>query len=525
MQKKKITYTSLLADESIHELFETALERVEGELGRHHPMHIGSEDIFTEREITVASPIDSDIVIGYFADGTQEEARAAVDEAKRAFEAWSGLDWHKRVEIFRSTANQLEEEMFDLAALITYEAGKNRYEALAEVGEAIDFLRYYSSHYEAKEGFILPMSSQAPEEECRSVLRPHGVWTVISPFNFPLALAAGMASAALITGNTIVLKPTSRAPYSCLKLYHAFVNNGVAPGAVNLVTGAGQPFGDAIVNDPDVAGIAFTGSRAAGMWLYRNFAANQPYPKPVVLEMGSKNPTIITATADVQDAVEGVVRAAFGFSGQKCSATSRVYVQNEIAAEFINTLKKRTEQLVVKDPRKKDSFIGPLISGEALATFRDAVETARNEGGTIITGGTVFEDEQYAKGCYVAPTIVTGLPENHRLVRDELFVPFLIVNTYDTLEEALENATHTEYGLTAGIFTGEREEMEFFFNRIRFGVTYANRKGGSTTGAWPGAQPFGGWKGSGSTGRGVGGPHYLYNFLREQAQTRIFGQD
>jgi 1-pyrroline-5-carboxylate dehydrogenase len=287
------------------------------------------------------------------------------------------------------------------------------------------------------------------------------------------------------------------------------------------VTGPGTPFGEAAVSSPDVDGIAFTGSRDAGMWLLRHFSARQPWPKPIVAEMGSKNPVIVTAKADLGKAVEGVARAAFGYSGQKCSATSRVYVQAPVAGGFIRLLKERTEALKVGDPRERDVFLGPVIDAKAMKTFTDAVELSRKDGGKIITGGKVREEGPLSKGYYPEPTIVTGLPGGHPLERRELFVPFLLVDTFTTLEEALGRANDTEYGLTAGIFSEDEGEVETFFREIRSGVCYANRRGGATTGAWAGRQSFGGWKASGSTGKGIGGPWYLLSYLREQSQTRL----
>jgi len=523
-ERTKITYTSLLADESIHAKYEDALEQIAAKFGQHHPMFIGERGIFSNVEFEVRSPIDTHILIGYFQKGHEDDAKKAIEVAKKAQPEWMETDWRQRVRILRDAADHLEQKRFLLAALITFEVGKNRYEAIAEVSEAIDFLRYYCDVYEQHEGYVLPQTSNDPREKCKSVLRPYGLWAVISPFNFPIALAANMASAALLTGNTVVFKPTSVAPFSGLKLYQILIQCGIPPGVLNIVTGPGGPFGDVIVAHPDVDGIAFTGSREVGMWLHREYTSRQPYPKPVVSEMGSKNPAIVMSSANLEHAVEGITRAAFGYGGQKCSATSRVYVQNEIASPFIHALKERVEALEVGDPREKGVFVGPLINEPARSTYKDAVEMAKNDiknGGSIVTGGEILNEGAFARGYYVTPTVVTGIPRGHRLLTDELFVPFLVVDTFTTLEEALHQANATEYGLTAGIFSENQHEVEYFFDHIQFGVVYANREGGATTGAWPGAQPFGGWKGSGSTGRGVGGPYYLLSYMREQAQTRL----
>jgi 1-pyrroline-5-carboxylate dehydrogenase len=521
---KKLTYVDLLADESIHRDYEEALQEIGPELGRSHPLYIEGKEVFAGPEFEVRSPSDTRILVGKFSRGAEDHVNAAISSAREGFFSWSMKDWSERAEIIRRTADILERKKFRLAALITMESGKNRYEAIAEVFEGIDMLRYYAGVYEQNRGYVLEMKPESPAADCRSVMRPHGVWAVISPFNFPLALIAGMAGGALITGNTAVLKPTSTAPCSAMELYHAFVAAGVPNNAVHYITGPGKLFGDAVVGNPHIAGIAFTGSRDAGLWLQRSFLEKQSYPKPVIAEMGSKNPVIVTAHADLEKAVEGVVKAAFGYSGQKCSATSRVYVQDNVAEEFLSALKEKTGSLVIGDPKEKESFIGPVIERKAFDRFREAVREAGHAGAKILAGGKTLDDGIFAYGYYVQPTLVTGLPRDHALVKRELFVPFLVIDTFSTLEEALRLANDTEYGLTAGVFSGDREEIRYFFDHIRFGVTYANRSGGATTGAWPGSQPFGGWKASGSTGRGVGGPYYLLSFLREQARTLIGGR-
>jgi len=521
MPEKKVTYVSMEGDPALHTAYEEALGMAARELGHRHPILIGGCEVYTGEEFGVSSPIDRDILIGSFQMGGEDEAKRAFREAKEAFPEWSRKGWRERTVIVRRTADRLDAERFLLAALITYEIGKNRFEAVAEVGEAIDMLRYNAGQFAKVRGYTVPVEPEAPGARGMSVMKPHGAWAVISPFNFPVDLAAGMASAALLTGNTVVLKPTSAAPLSGLKLYRAFIAGGVPAGAINYVTGPGGPFGQAAVSSPDVDGIAFTGSRDAGMWLSRNFTAGQPYPKPLVAEMGSKNPVIVTDKADLGKAVEGVARAAFGYSGQKCSATSRVYVQESVAREFIESLKRWTEALKVGDPREQDVFTGPVIDEKAGKAFTDAVELCKKDGGTVIAGGKFRDEGPLSKGYYPEPTLVTGLPPGHPLMKQELFVPFLVIDTFSTLEEAIVKANDTEYGLTAGIFSGDEGEVEIFFDEIRFGVCYSNRRGGATTGAWAGHQSFGGWKASGSTGRGAGGPYYLLSYLREQAQTRL----
>jgi len=521
MEKQKITYVTLLADENIHPQYEKALKEVEEKFGKHYPIIIGGNEIYTEEEFVKRSPIDTRIILGYFQKAKREHIREAIATAKKAFETWSSYDYKERIRIFRNISDIIEKNRFELAAWITYECGKNRMEALAEVHEAIDAIRYYCNIYEENEGYIKKMPNGAPGEICYSVAKPYGVWVVISPFNFPFMLANGMCLGALLTGNTVVFKPTSETPLCGYLLYKYYRDGGVIEGAINYLTGPGNIFEDEVTSNQDVAGIAFTGSREVGMKLYRKFLTNQPYPKPVVLEMGSKNPTIVSNKADLDKAVEGIVRAAFGFGNQKCSATSRVYVHKDVYDVFINKLIERTKKLIIGDPRKKETFLGPIINYTAVEKFKKYIQDAIKDGGKILYGGQVLDKEELKYGFYVEPTIIANLPRNHYLFKEELFVPILLIEAVNSLEEAVNEANNTEYGLTAGIFSEDENEIKYFFDHIQFGVTYANRRGGATTGAWPGAQTFVGWKASGATGKGIGGPYYLLTYLREQAQTVV----
>ena len=519
---RKVTYVTLFADESLNPKYEAALKRLERGFGQSHPMHIGGKEVWSEAgEFEVRSPIDTSIVVGRFQVGTREHAKASIVAARKGFEVWSARPWQDRVRAFDRYANLVDERKFDIAAAITYEVGKNRLEALAECWEAMDAVKYYAGLMRKEKGYAIAMGAGGPGERNMDVLKPHGVWPIISPFNFPFMLANGMAMGALMTGNSVILKPTSSAPLTGLMLYHLYADSGVPPGTVNYVTGPGANFEDEFVSSPDVDGIAFTGSRDVGMRLFRRFHTEQSYPKPILLEMGSKNPTIVTAKADIAKAVEGTVRAAFGYSGQKCSATSRVYVQNEVKGRFLAALKERVDKVAVGDPREKQTFMGPVINAKAVGTFRMAVDDAKQSGAHLVAGGSVLEGKKEERGFYVSPTVVADLPEKSRLVKDELFVPFVVVNGFSELDEALGMANSTDYGLTAGIFTEDKKEIKRFFDGIKFGVTYANRSGGSTTGAWPGAQSFTGWKASGVTGKGIGSPYYLLTFLRDQSQTDV----
>lgn len=515
----KITYASLASPgEDVHQGYEQALESVRGGLGQAHPLLIGGKRRESARTFPDTNPADTRQVLGHFARGGPQDVADAVAAAQHAFAEWSRVPWRERVTLIRRAGDLLSEHAFEFAALMGFEAGKTRFEALGDVSEAADFFRYYAQQMEEAGGFDRPLARLTPSEETRSLLRPYGVWAVISPFNFPVALAAGMCAGALVAGNTVVLKPSSDTPYSALRLVEMIESAGLPPGAVNLITGSGDDVGTALVDSLDVAGLIFTGSREVGERIARRFNASRL--RPYILEMGGKNPAVVTARADLDKAVEGIARSAFGNSGQKCSACSRVYVDRGVSREFLERLAGKTRSLRVGNPVERDVFLGPLINSRAVGTYEAAVADARRDGG-IVTGGEVLREGAFAHGYFVAPTIVDRLPLDHRLLRDELFVPLVVVVEVGSLEEALTWANRSEFGLTAGIFSEDPDEVHAFFNRIEAGVAYANRRGGATTGAWPGVNSFGGWKASGSSGKGAGGPYYVQQFLREQSQTWV----
>ncbi len=516
--QQKITYTSTPAEiEAMHATFDEALEAFGKTFGAEYPMVIAGEGISGRSTFDVVAPADTTVVLARMQSGTVDDVNAAVAAAKAAYPAWAARPWHERVAIIQSAADAIRDRKFDLAATMIHEAGKSRTEAIGEVEEAADLLDYYAKQVVLADGYTLPMQSIDPREENVSVLRPFGVWAVLSPFNFPTALAAGPISAALVAGNTVVFKPASATALSGYKLYEALIAGGIPVDVLHFVTGGGGAVGEPLVKHPDVDGAVFTGSKEVGMDLYSTFATE--FPKPIITEMGGKNPAIVTRNADIAKAVEGVARSAFGFSGQKCSACSRVYVERPIYDEFIDRLVARTAELVVGDPAERATFVGPVIDASAVARFEEAVRLA--EGGTIRAGGQRPNDPALANGTFVEPTIVDGLPIDHELFHRELFLPFLAVAPIESLDAALVAANDTEYGLTAGIFTEDEAEIDQFFNTIEAGVVYANRSGGATTGAWPECQPFCGWKGSGSSGKGALGPYYVMQFLREQSRTVV----
>jgi 1-pyrroline-5-carboxylate dehydrogenase len=404
-------------------------------------------------------------------------------------------------------------------ALMAIEVGKNRLEALGEVEEAADLLRYYSQTAVDNHYYDHPMDSLGDAAvHTRSILRPHGVFAVISPFNFPMALAAGPTAAALIAGNTVVFKPSSVAPMSGVKLVEAYRDAGLPDGVLNLVMGPGEAVGAELRENPGIDGIVFTGSYAVGMELFRTFSTR--FPKPTIVEMGGKNPAVVSRKADLEEAAEGIMRSAFGFGGQKCSANSRVYVEKPVHDELVRLLVEKTEAITIGDPLLRENWLGPVVDQRAVDRHQAATAEARRDG-RVFVGGEVLGDRGMDRGFYVEPTVVGDLPADHRLFRDELFAPFTAVHAVDSFDEALRLANDSVYGLTAGVYSEDQAEVQRFLDTCEAGVLYVNRRAGATTGAWPGVQAFGGWKGSGSTGKAGLSMYYVAQFLREQSHTVV----
>ena len=515
----RVTYSNTGEDFSgVHAHLDVAIPEAEARLlGKARPALIGGKDR-PEGEVLVArSPINRDIVLGEFPQADAALVDGAVAAARAAYPAWRDLGWPRRVAILRAGADVLEERKWDVSVACLIEVGKSRLEAVGEVEEAIDLIRHYCAEMERTDGFREERPGASSAEKCSVVQRPYGVFAVIAPFNFPVALPLGMISAALVAGNTVVFKPSDAAGLTGRLVVEALVVGGLPDGVLNLVQG-GEATGKALVSHPLVAGIAFTGSNAVGMTMLRHAAASTAM-RPVLCEMGGKNPAFVTASADLSVAASGVARSAFGLSGQKCSAASKAYVARAIMDDFLHALTETTGKLVVGDPRRQDVFMGPVIDDAAVDRFTQAAEDAA---GSIVIGGLRPSSGVFDRGSYVQPTVVAELPADHRLNRDELFLPFISVLPFDDLGDAIADANRSAYGLTAGIYTREQSELDGFLNTIEAGVLYANRASGATTGAWPGFQTFCGWKGSGTTGKGGLGSWYVPQFMREQSHT-LFG--
>ncbi|MBI3550643.1 MAG: aldehyde dehydrogenase family protein [Elusimicrobia bacterium] len=513
----KITYSSANADMTeFHRMFDEALAKMKAQAGKEHPLYIDYKPVSSPSSpIVDTSPIDTSFVLGKFAAATPEHVDQAVRSAHKAQKAWARTPWQDRLKIMRKAAEIIRERKFEIGAVMSLEVGKSRMEAMGDAEESADLIDYYCHQMEEADGYVKPLGKLSPNEKTCSVLRPFGVFVCIAPFNFPMALSTGMSSAALMAGNAVVYKPAQDTPWTGLMLYHVYKDAGVPTGVFHYVTGTGSAIGDALWRSPLVDGIVFTGSKEVGMRMVKEFSKD--WPKPALMELGGKNPAIVTESADLDLAAEGIMKSAFGLQGQKCSACSRVYVDRKVSAPFLEKLLAKTQAITLGDPTQKDVYFGPVINAKAVRTFEQAAALAKKTG-KVLAGGERLKGGVFDKGNFVAPTIVE-LPLDHELFRNELFVPFLSVGIVESLHQAIAESNKAEYGLTAGIFSKKKEEIERFFDEIESGVCYANRRTGATTGAWPGVQSFCGWKGSGSTGKGGCGPYYVAQFMREQSRT------
>ena len=518
----KLTYATMFnPPEALHEGFEKALAKVQARLGARHPHFIDGADVATGQSMTLRSPIDHDWVLGEFDVASVGEAVAALRAAHAAFPGWRRTPVDERARLMRKVADLLEGRVYELSAALVLEVGKNRMEALGEAQETVDFFRHYADDMERHAGFDHPLPNDplpGVVSTNRSVMRPHGAWVVIVPFNYPLALAGGPVAAALVTGNTVVLKGSQYTPWAGRLLADCLRDAGVPKGVFHYLSGAGADVGAALAAHPLCAGLTFTGSVAAGKQLIATMTG-AAWPRPAIAEMGGKNPCIVTRHADLDAAAAGIARSAFGMGGQKCSALSRVYVDGAVADALVDRLKQQAAAVRVGDPTRRENWLGPVIHAASYARFTQYVEELVAGGARIHAGGRVLREGALARGYYVEPTLAEA-PAAHPLWQHEMFVPLLMLQRVKDREEAMRLANDTAMGLTAG-FYGGKDEVAWFHEHIEAGVTYANRPQGATTGAWPGYQPFGGWKGSGSTGKAIASYYYLPLYLREQSRTVV----
>jgi 1-pyrroline-5-carboxylate dehydrogenase len=518
----RLTYATMFnPPEAMHERFDAALDAVTGILGGTHALFIDGHDVAGAGTAQRASPIDRDCRLGEFALADANHVEAAMRAAHAAFPAWRATPVAERCRLLRRVAEVMEARVYEIAAALALEVGKNRMEAIGEAQETVDFFRHYADDFASHAGYEHELPNDplpGVVSRNRSVMRPYGAWAIIAPFNFPLALAGGPTAAALVTGNTVVVKGSTDTPWAGRLLADCIRDAGLPPGVFNYLSGSGREVGEAILSHPHLAGLTFTGSVPVGMSLLKQMNGGA-YPRPCIAEMGGKNPCIVTRHANLDHAAAGIVRSAYGMGGQKCSALSRLYVDAQVADALLERLVAAIAAIRIGDPCRREHWLGPVVNERAYASYQGYVDEMRAAGASIFAGGTQLREGALARGYYVAPTLAELRP-GHRLWRHEMFLPILTLQRVRDRDEAMRLANDSDLGLTAG-FYGAADEVPWFHEHIEAGVTYANRPQGATTGAWPGYQPFGGWKGSGSTGKAIASYYYLAQYLREQSRTVV----
>jgi 1-pyrroline-5-carboxylate dehydrogenase len=488
----------------------SALDKVASHLGAEYSLIIGGERLQTPDKIRSINPARPAQIVGVHQKAGAEQVEPAMTAALRAYESWSRTSTDERVSLLLGAAAIIRERKFEFMAWLTYEVGKNWAEADADVGETIDFLEFY-----AREALRLAAATtpiQFPGERNELLYIPLGVGAVISPWNFPFAIMAGMTAAAIVTGNTVILKPSSDSPTIAAKFVEVLEEAGLPDGVVNFCPGSGASFGNAIVQHPKTRFIAFTGSKAVGLEIHERAAHPQPgqiWIKRTILEMGGKDSILVCEDADLDAAVDGVVAAAFGFSGQKCSACSRAIIQAPIYDVFVERLRERVATLSLGDPATNPNM-GPVINQASLDSMLRSIEIGKNEGKLIAGGNAPALPDG---GFYLQPTIFADVPPAAVIAQEEIFGPVLAVIKVASFEEGLRVANNTEYGLTGSIYSNDRELLNRARRDFHVGNLYFNRK---CTGAMVGAHPFGGFNMSGTDSK-AGGPDYLYLFTQAKS--------
>lgn len=488
-----------------------ALEKVRGELGREYDLVIGGRRVKTAAKHQSINPAKPSQVVGIHQEAGMQEVEPAMQAALKAFESWSRTSWETRTNLLFRTANILRERKYELMAWLVFEVGKNWGEADADIAELIDFCNLYALEAIRLSHATTPV--QLPGEHDQLWYIPLGVGAVIPPWNFPAAIMGGMTLASIVCGNTVVLKPSGDAPTIAAKFMEVLEDAGTPDGVVNFCPGGGSTFGDAIVAHPKTRYIAFTGSKEVGLHINQRAAQQQPgqvWIKRTILEMGGKDSIIVEPDADFDAAVEGVATAAFGFSGQKCSACSRAIVDERIYDRFLQRLRERVEKITVGDP-VQNLAMGPVINERSMKSIVSAIETGLTEGGRLITGGGLATES--SEGYFIQPTVIADVDPMATISQKEIFGPVLAVIKSHGFEEALAIANNTEFGLTGAIYTNSDDKIEVAKREFHVGNLYINRK---CTGAIVGAHPFGGFNMSGTDSK-AGGPDYLYLFTQAKS--------
>lgn len=496
--------------------FQQALQKIQKEvLGRTWPCWIGGEQVRGSATFETHDPGEVTRLVGRFQKLTAAEANVAVEKAHAAFPAWADTPVEQRVRIFLAAAQQLRERKHEFSALLCYEVGKSWAEADADTAEAIDFLEYYA-------GQMLRMAepqpvTPVPGERNQMIYIPLGVGVIIPPWNFPLAIMAGMTSAALLAGNTVVVKPASQSPAIAAMWVELMYACGLPKPVLSLVTGPGSEVGGAMVQHKLTRFISFTGSRDVGLWIFEKSSKTQPgqiWMKRLIAEMGGKDSILVDADCDLDKAVDAVVASAFGYQGQKCSACSRAIVHEKVYDEFVRRIVPKVEAIRLGHPSEKGITFGPMVDGAAKRKTLEYIEAGKKEG-RLLLGGT----EGPRTGHYVVPTVFADVSPTAKIAQEEIFGPVLAIIRVKDFEEGLAVANNTEYGLTGSVFTRNEQHKAAARRRFHVGNFYINRK---CTGALVGAHPFGGFNMSGTDSK-AGGPDYLLQFLQAKTISEKIG--
>jgi 1-pyrroline-5-carboxylate dehydrogenase len=493
-----------------------ALTKVRAELGREYDMVIGDKLIKTTEKIKSVNPAHPSEVVGVFQSAGREHVETAIAAATVAFESWKRTTAEQRAALVHSVACMLRERKFEFAAWMVFEVGKNWAEADADIAETIDFAEFY-----AREALRLAQSRtpvQLPGEGDRLMYIPLGVAAVIPPWNFPCAIMAGMTMAAIVTGNTVVLKPSHDSPAIAAKFFEVLQEAGMPDGVVNFCPGSGSSFGAGLVEHPLTRFVAFTGSKEVGLDINQRAAKPQPgqkWIKRTILEMGGKDSIIVADDANLDAAVEGVAQAAFGFQGQKCSACSRAIVDENVYDVFVERLKERVSKITVGEPTENKTM-GPVVSEKAMKGILNYIEIGKKEGRLIHGGGMAKEA---GDGYFIQPTVIADVAPTARIAQEEIFGPVLALIKARNFEHALEIANNTEFGLTGAVYSTSRDKLEKARTDFHVGNLYFNRK---CTGAMVGAHPFGGFNMSGTDSK-AGGPDYLLLFTQAKSVAEKIG--
>jgi len=492
---------------------EKAIADVETKLGREWSIIIDGKRVKAPDQFLSHNPSDPDQIVGVFQRGTPELAEQAIQSALKAFPSWSQRPAQERAEFCFKIADIMRRRRFELSAWMVLETGKNWVEADADTAEAIDLVDFYG--YEALRYAEEQPLTRIPTEKNELFYIPLGVGIVIPPWNFPLAILGGMTAGAFVAGNTVVLKPSSDAPGVSKQFMSVLEEAGLPAGVVNLLTGPGGEIGDCLVSHPKTRFITFTGSKEVGLRINERAARTEPgqiWIKRVICEMGGKDPIIVDDEADLDLALKGVVASAFGYSGQKCSACSRLVLVNSIHDTFLERLVEATKKLKVGLAKNPDTNVGPVINLRSVASISDYIDIGKREGKLCCGGG-----RPDLKGYFVEPTIFSDVDRKATIVQEEIFGPVLSVVRAEDFKDAIDIVNDSIYGLTGSLYTKNRDKMKVARDRFHVGNLYFNRK---CTGALVGVHPFGGFNMSGTDSK-AGGRDYLLLFSQAKCVSEV----